>query len=126
MSSIEYINAVIRSRPKPNAKPEYTVGSTPQARRTFGWTMPLPPSSIHPEPLHGRQRSLSNLPVPWHLKHEKSNSADGSVKGKYDGRKRVCVSSPKRRFSHSVTVPLRWAIVIPLSTHRPSSWWNIG
>ena len=107
MSSIAYIIDVIRSRPNPKAKPEYIVGSTPQARKTFGWTIPDPPSSIQPEPLHGRQRSFSNMPVPRHLKHEKSNSAEGSVKGKYDGRNRVTVSDPNNCLSHSVTVPLR-------------------
>ena len=57
--------------PKPKAKPCHSSGSMPQLASTFGCTMPQPPSSSH-EP-SGR----------W-----MSNSADGSVNGKYDGRSR--------------------------------------
>ena len=35
----------MRSMPKPNAKPLHSSGSMPPWRRTFGWTMPQPPSS---------------------------------------------------------------------------------
>src|SRR5215813_15485865 len=120
MSSSSYISAAMRSMPKPNAKPEYTSGSTPTARKTFGWTIPEPPSSIQPELLQRRQ------PEPLHLKQLKSNSALGSVNGKYDGRKRVTVSGPNKRRRNSATVPFRCAIVIPRSTHKPSTWKNIG
>ena len=64
--------------PNPKAKPCHSSGSMPQLRSTLGWTMPQPPSSSH-EP-SGR----------W-----MSNSADGSVNGKYDGRRREVKSPPK-------------------------------
>src|ERR1051325_11428621 len=85
ISSSSYISAVMRSIPDPNAKPEYCRGSTPTVRKTFGCTMPEPPNSIQPEFLQMRQ------PLPLHLKQLKSNSALGSVNGKYDGRKRATV-----------------------------------
>ena len=91
MSSSSYISPHIRSIPKPNANPENSCGSIPTARSTFGCTMPEPPNSIQPEFLQMRQ------PLPLHLKQLKSNSALGSVNGKYDGRKRVTVSGPKTR-----------------------------
>src|SRR6185503_9668758 len=69
MSSSSYISAHMRSMPSPNANPENSSGSTPTVRRTFGWTMPDPPSSIQPEFLQMRQ------PAPLHLKQLKSNSA---------------------------------------------------
>src|SRR4029078_10379811 len=95
MSSSSYISAHMRSIPSPNANPEYSCGSTPTARSTFGCTMPEPPNSIHPEFLQMRQ------PLPLHLKQLKSNSALGSVNGKYDGRKRVTVSAPNSRRKNS-------------------------
>ena len=55
-----------------------------------------------------------------------STSADGSVNGKYDGRKRVVIPSPNICCAKWSSVPLRLAIVMPSSTTRPSTWWNIG
>ncbi len=56
-----------------------------------------------------------------------SISADGSVNGKYDGRKRTCRSSlSKKRRRKSVYTPLRSAKLTFSSIHRPSTWWNIG
>ena len=45
----------MRSRPMPNAKPEYSSGSIPQPDSTFGCTIPAPSSSIQPSPLQTRQ-----------------------------------------------------------------------
>src|SRR6476659_3204786 len=107
MSSSSYISAHIRSIPNPNANPENSSGSTPTVRNTFGCTMPEPPNSIQPEFLQIRQ------PAPLHLKQLKSNSALGSVNGKYDGRNRVTVSGPNVLRRNSPTVPFKCAIVIP-------------
>jgi hypothetical protein len=68
--------------PKPKAQPLYWVVSRlcfSRTLRTLGWTMPQPPSSI--------QRFLSG--------NQTSTSAEGSVKGKKLGRKRILVSWPK-------------------------------
>ena len=55
-----------------------------------------------------------------------SNSADGSVNGKYDGRKRDEKPGPKNASVNAWMQPARWANVMPLSTTSPSSWWNTG
>ena len=55
--------------------------SMPQARSTFGLTMPQPPHSTQPAP-------------PFFSGNHTSTSADGSVKGKNDGRSRVRDSAP--------------------------------
>ena len=68
MSPTAWRSLAMRSMPKPNAKPLQTSGSRPPAASTLGWTMPQPPSS-------------SQSPVGVRM----SNSADGSVNGKYDG-----------------------------------------
>src|SRR4051794_7213067 len=108
--------------PIPKAKPENSSGSTPAARSTFGWTMPQPPHSIQPVPLQVRQpRSL-----PAQTKQSTSSSALGSVKGKNEGRSRVRTPGPNMPRAKWSRVPLRWAIVRPLSTARPSTWWNTG
>ena len=85
----------------------------PQARSTFGLTMPQPPHSTQPAP-------------PFFSGNQTSTSADGSVNGKYDGRSRVVDSAPNIARANASSVPLRWAIVMPLSTARPSTWWNTG
>ena len=51
------------------------------ARNTFGLTMPQPPHSIQPGP-------------PFFCGNHRSISALGSVKGKYEGRRRVFASGP--------------------------------
>ena len=48
------------------------------------------------------------------------------MKGKYDGRSRVRDSAPNIARANASSVPLRCAIVMPLSTARPSTWWNTG
>ena len=57
--------------------------------KTFGCTIPQPSTSSQPVCLHTRQ------PLPPQSAQETSTSAEGSVKGKKDGRKRVRVSGPK-------------------------------
>ena len=53
-------------------------------------------------------------------------AADGSVKGKNEGRKRVVTPSPNRRAAKASSVPLRSPMVTPSSMTRPSIWWNTG
>ncbi len=72
-----------------------------------------------------RQPSTAGA-TPRQTKQIMSISADGSVKGKYDGRNRVLIPSPKSAPSMWSSEPRRWAIVMPLSTTSPSTWWNIG
>ena len=55
-----------------------------------------------------------------------SNSADGSVKGKYDGRSRDVKSPPKYALVKASMVPARSAKVMSRSTTSPSIWWNTG
>src|SRR5207237_10620356 len=69
MSDTPLRNIRVRSMPMPNAKPEYSSGSTPTARSTRGLTIPQPPHSTH----WGPSRCSGN---------HTSNSADGSVNGK--------------------------------------------
>ena len=56
-----------------------------------------------------------------------SISAEGSVNGKNDGRKRTFRSSrSKKRRRNSEMTPFRSANDTSRSIHRPSTWWNIG
>ena len=79
----------MRSIPMPKANPEYFPGSMLFAVSTFGSTMPQPMISSQPVPLQTAQ------PLPPQRLHDTSTSADGSVKGKYEGRMRMAVCSPK-------------------------------
>ena len=99
--------------PTPKANPEYSSGSMPQAMSTRGLTIPQPPHSTQ----RGPSRCSGN---------QTSNSADGSVNGKYDGRQRVTASAPNSERARWSRVPRRWAIVSPRSTARPSTWWKTG
>src|SRR5690606_19130124 len=110
MSGMPLRNCSVRSRPMPKANPLYTSGSTPHARSTFGLTMPQPPHSTQPGP-------------PFFSSNHTSTSADGSVNGKKCGRSRVRAFSPNTPRANASSVPLRSAIVRPLSTARPSTWW---
>ena len=56
------------------------------ARSTFGCTTPQPATSTQPVFLHTRQ------PEPPQETQEMSTSAEGSVNGKYDGRRRIFTS----------------------------------
>ena len=55
-----------------------------------------------------------------------SYSADGSVKGKYDGRSRLWMSGPKYAVVKVSMVPARSAKLMPRSTTSPSIWWKVG
>ena len=68
----------MRSIPRPNANPEYFEESISQFSRTLGFTTPHPRISNHLSP------------------NRTSTSAEGSVNGKYEGRKRNFVSSPNK------------------------------
>src|SRR5690606_26828249 len=87
-SLISYLRLVIRSIPIPKAKPLYFLLSIPQLSNTLGSTIPHPKISTHPLPLHIVQ------PTPLHIEQDISISAEGSVNGKYEGRKRTFVPSP--------------------------------
>ena len=76
--------------------------------------MPQPPSSIQPDPEQVRQ------PLPPQIGQVTSNSADGSVNGKNDGRSRECMPGPKNVVVNASMVPARSPKVIPRSTTRPS------
>ena len=71
--------------------------------------MPQPPSSNH-DPSGS----------------EMSNSAEGSVNGKYEGRRRDFTSPPKKALTNSSMVPARSPMEMPRSTTRPSIWLNAG
>ena len=79
----------------PNAQPVYRSLSMPAASSTLGCTMPEPRISIQPVPLH------AGHPRPPQMPHCTSISADGSVNGKYDGRKRVR-DAPKNPLGETV------------------------
>src|SRR5438132_1011828 len=83
-------------------------------RSTSGWTTPAPAISRY-------------VASPSFFDHSMSISTPGSTNGKYDGRKRIAMSSrSKNARQNCVTVALRSARLTPSSTHRPSTWWNIG
>ena len=115
-----YLSSAMRSTPMPNANPEYFLESMPHMSSTFGLTMPAPSTSIQPVPLHIRQ------PSPWQFAQVRSTSADGSVNGKNDGRKRVRMPSPYIWRANSSSVPFRSPMVMFSSMTRPSIWWNTG
>src|SRR5205085_9394332 len=89
MSGIPWRTWAQRSMPKPKANPVHSSGSIPTAVKTLGSTIPHPPSSIHPVWQQVRQ------PSPLHTAQVTSNSAEGSVNGKYDGRNREWMAGPK-------------------------------
>ena len=87
--------------------------------------MPEPPISSQPVPLHSRQVERAGR-LPWQRKHEASTSAEGSVKGKKLGRRRIPVSGPKKRWTKAMSVAFRSSKLTFLSTCRPSHCGNIG
>ena len=93
----------------PKAKPEYFFGSMPLASNTLGSTMPQPRISSQPVPLQTGQ------PLPPQRLHETSTSAEGSVKGKYDGRIRMAVCSPKSSLAKNSSDCFRSANETPSS-----------
>ena len=107
MSATLLRNMRVRSIPIPKAKPEYSSGSIPAARRTFGFTMPQPPHSIHCGP-------------PLAFGCHKSSSAEGSVNGRSSGAGESWRPHRTWRVPYS-RVPFRSAMVRPLSTADPQS-----
>ena len=106
--------------PKPKAKPCHSSGSRPQLRSTFGCTIPQPTTSSQSEP-------WPILIWPPERSHCTSISADGSVKGKWWGRKRVVTPAvSKKRATKVSSVHLRWPMWMARSITRPSIWWNMG
>jgi hypothetical protein len=55
-----------------------------------------------------------------------STSAEGSVNGKCEARKRVGPSCRNRREKNSSSVHFRFAMEMSRSMASPSTWWNIG
>ena len=82
---------------------------------TAGCTMPQP-EDLHPPGALARG-AAARRGTSW---HSTSISADGSVNGKNDGRKRVFVAGEKNRWAKWVSVALRSTNEIPSSTARPS------
>ena len=80
MSSMRHRRMAARSMPMPKANPVQRSGSCPARRRTSGWTMPQPRSSIQPSPPQVGQRADRSSPP--QAGQETSISAPGSVKGK--------------------------------------------
>ncbi len=76
--------------------------------------MPQPRISIQPVPLQAPQ------PAPWQSWHSTSISADGSVNGKNEGRKRTAVDGEKKRRAKCVSVALRSTNDTPSSMASPS------
>src|SRR5690554_1192544 len=103
MSLIPYRSMAIRSIPIPNANPVYLLLSMLQDSRTLGSTIPQPNISSQPEYLQTLH------PLPPQIEQLTSISALGSVNGKYEGRRRICVSSPKRSLAKYSKVCLRSA-----------------
>jgi hypothetical protein len=56
-----------------------------------------------------------------------STSAEGSVKGKNDGLKRIFTSgTSKNALQNSSRIHLRCPMWASRSITKPSTWWNIG
>ena len=78
--------------------------------------MPQPNTSNQPVWLQTRQ------PSPPHITHSISASAEGSVKGKYEGRKRTDKSSCSKNFcKKSIKIALRSVKETFSSTIKPST-----
>ena len=77
MSLTPYLSIAILSIPRPNANPLYWFESIPQFSITTGFTIPQP-------------RISSHLPSSDKI----STSAEGSVKGKYEGLNLTLISLP--------------------------------
>ena len=79
-------------------------------RRTFGWTMPHPAIS-------------SQRPLSGPLMNATSISADGSVNGKKEGRKRTSRSSLSKKLRRkSAMTPFRSAKLTSSPIQSPSTW----
>ena len=82
--------------------------------------MPQPEISSQPVCLQVRQ------PLPSQNTHDMSTSAEGSVKGKYDGRRRIARSRSKNACRKPCSAAFMLAKLTFSPTTSPSSWWNIG
>ena len=82
----------------------------PQASNTFGSTIPQPNISTHPVCLQNEH------PFPPHKLQDMSISADGSVKGKYEGRRRIFVSGPNISYAKNSNACIKSAKETFLST----------
>ena len=80
--------------------------------------MPQPRISTQPVCLQNPQ------PLPPQMKHEMSISADGSVKGKYEGRRRILVSAPNISRAKLSSTCFKSVNDTFLSIYRPSTWWK--
>ena len=96
----------------------YTFESMPFASSTAGSTMPQPKISTQPVCLQKPQ------PSPPQMLHEMSISAEGSVKGKYEGRRRIFVSAPNISRAKASNTCFRSVNDTSLSMYRPSTWWK--
>ena len=76
--------------------------------------------SIQPVPLQAEH------PLPPQIRQLTSISADGSVKGKNEGRNRTDVSLPKKACAKWLRVAFKSTKEIPSSTTRPSIWAKTG
>jgi hypothetical protein len=96
------------------------VGIDADIAQDFGWTMPQPRISSQSSPSPMRI-SLPSRAQPT------STSIDGSVKGKWLGRKRILTSSTsKNALQNSSRHHFRWPRWVCSSITRPSTWWNMG
>ena len=116
ISLTSYSNSAGLSTPIPNAKPVYLLLSMPQFSSTVGCTIPQPKISTQPVCLQMRQ------PLPSQIKQLISISALGSVKGKYDGRKRTLTSLPNISCTKKYRVCFRSAKLTLSSMYKPSTW----
>ncbi len=65
-------------------------------------------------------------PCPSQNTQDMSTSADGSVKGKYEGRRRIARSCSKNACRKPCSTAFMLAKLTSSPTTSPSSWWNIG
>src|ERR1700733_4722312 len=82
--------------------------------------MPHPEISSHPVCLQVRQ------PCDSQKTHDMSTSAEGSVKGKYEGRRGIATGFSKKVARKPPSAAFMLAKLTFSPTTSPSSWWNIG
>ena len=92
----------------------------PQPRRTLGWTMPAP-QDLNPALALAGGAALAAALVALDV-HLAAGLREGEVVGAEAGDGLRAVDFRMTAFS----VPLRSAMVMPLSTTNPSIWWNMG
>src|SRR5690606_34292816 len=107
---------VRRSTPNPKANPIFSSLSKPTCRITLGCTIPHPSTSNHPVSLQTRH------PFPLHITQAISISAEGSVKGKKDGRNLTDKLSFSKKFlMNSTNTPFKDEKLMFSSIHNPST-----